>query len=69
MGLLRLLSYPEELHNSVKILSWHLSSLIFYNAIIPTNMMDYILGTMIVFSGGKSLCRRIDTGPMLGLMH
>lgn len=42
---------------SVKVLSGHLSSLVFYNAIIPTNMMDCILGAMIVFSGGKSLHR------------
>ena len=61
MGILKLLSYTEEVHSSVKVLSWHLSSLIFYNAIIPTNMMDYILVTVIVFSGGKSLHGRIDT--------
>lgn len=50
------LSYTEEVHNSVKVLPWHLSSLIFYDAVIPANMMDYILGTMIV-SGGKNLHR------------
>lgn len=60
------LSYTEEVCNSVKVLSWHLSSLIFDNAVIPTNLMDYILGTMIVFSGGKSLHRRIDTGLHAG---
>lgn len=43
-----------------------LSSLIFYNAVIPTNMMDYILGTIIVFSGGKRLCRQIDAGLHAG---
>lgn len=46
-------SHTEEVYNSVKVLSWHLSSLIFDNAVRPTNMMDCILGTMIVFSGGE----------------
>lgn len=43
-----------EASNSVKVLPWHLWSLIFCNVVIPTNMMDCILGTMIVFSGGKA---------------
>ena len=60
------LSYIEEVYNSLKVLSWHLSRLIFYRVVIPTDLMDYILGTMIVFSGGKSLHRRIDTGLHAG---
>jgi hypothetical protein len=34
-------------------LQWNLCSLIFYNTVIHTKRMDGILGTMIVFSGGK----------------
>lgn len=54
--------HTEKVYNSVKVLSWHLSSQIFYNAVRPTHMMDCILGTMIVFSGvGKGLHRQTDT--------
>lgn len=63
------LSYTEEVYNPVKVLSWHLSSLIFYNAVIPTSLMDYILGTMIVFSEGKASTDGLILGSMLGLMH
>lgn len=63
------LFYTEEVYNSVKVLSWHLSSLIFYKTVIPTNLMDYILGTMIVFSRRKASTDGLILGSMLGLMH
>lgn len=60
----------EEVNNSAKVLSWHLSSLIFYSAVRPTNMMDYILGTIIVFSvGGKASTDELIVSSMLPLMH
>lgn len=63
-------SHTEEAYDSVKVLSWHLSSLIFYSAVRPTNMMDYILGTMIVFSvGGKASTDELILSSMMPLMH
>lgn len=63
-------SHTEEVYNSVKVLSWHLSSLIFYSAVRPTNMMDYILGTMIVFSvEEKASTDELILSSMLPLMH
>lgn len=64
-------SHTEDVYNSVKVLLWHLSSLIFDNAVRPTNMMDCILGTMIVFSGGggKASTDELILRSMLPLMH